>query len=64
MEENIAEYVRICNVCQRSKTIRHKRFGVLEPIDVPMRLWNAISMDFIVGLPESQGYMKIGVIVD
>ena len=64
MDEHITEYVRTCDVCQRSKTIRPKKFGLLEPIDVPMRLWNAISMDFIVGLPESQGYTRIWVIVD
>ena len=29
-----------------------------------MRPWTAISMDFIVGLPKSEGYMKIWVIVD
>ena len=51
-------------MCQRSKTIRHKKFGLLEPIDVPMRLWNAISMDFMAGLPESLGYTKIWAIVD
>ena len=50
MDEHIAEYVKACDVCQRNKTIRHKKFGLLEPIDVPMRPWNAISMDFIVDL--------------
>ena len=50
MDENIAEYVKTCDVCQHNKTIRHKKFGLLEPIDVPMRPWNAISMDFIVDL--------------
>ena len=59
MDENISEYVRTCDVCQRSKTIRHKKFGLLESIEVPIRPWNSISMDFIVGLPESQGYTKI-----
>jgi len=29
-----------------------------------MRPWNSISMDFIVALPESKGYMKVWVIVD
>ena len=29
-----------------------------------MRPWNAISMDFIVSLPESERYTKIWVIVD
>jgi len=29
-----------------------------------MRPWTAISIDFIVGLPKSDGYTKIWVIVD
>ena len=51
-------------MCQRSKTITLKKFGSLEPINVPIRSWNAISVDFIAGLPESQGYTKIWLIFD
>jgi len=64
MDENITEYVRSCDVCQHNKVIRHKKFGLLEPLEVPMRPWTAISMDFIVGLPKSKGSTKIWVIVD
>ena len=64
MEEHITEYVRSCDVCQSNKVIRHKKYGLLEPLEVPMRRWMAISMDFIVGLPKSEGYPKIWVIVD
>jgi len=44
--------------------MRHKKFGLLEPLEVPMRPWTAISMDFIVGLPKSNGYTKIWVLVE
>jgi len=64
MDENITVYVRSCNVCQRNKVIRHKKYRLLEPLEVPIRPWTAISMDFIVGLPKSDGYRKIWVIVD
>ena len=64
MDENMTEYVRSCDVCQPNKVIRHKKIGLLEPIEVPMRPWTAISMDLIVGLPKSEGYTKIWVIVD
>src|SRR5207302_6960566 len=56
MDDYITEYVRTCDTCQRSKTARHKRFGLLSPIEVPLRPWKSISMDFIIGLPESVGY--------
>jgi len=64
IDENITEYVRYCDICQRNKVIRHKNSRLLEPLEVPMRQWTAISMDFIVGLPKSDGYTKIWVIVD
>ena len=64
MDKHIAEYVKTCDICQRNKTIRHKKFGLLEPIDVPMRPWNPISIDFIVSLAGSEGYTMIWVIVD
>jgi len=64
MDESITEYVRSCDVCQRNKVIRHKKYGLLEPLEVPMKPWTAISMDCIVGLPKSDGYTKIWVIVD
>jgi len=64
MDEKITEYVHSCDVSQRNKVIRHKKYGLLEPLEVPMRPWTAISMDFIVGLPKSNGYTQIWVIED
>ena len=64
MGDNITEYACSCDVCQCNKVIRHKMFGLLEPLEVPTRPWTAIFMDFIVGLPKSEGYTKIWVIVD
>jgi len=52
MDEQITEYVPSCAIWQHNKVIRHKKYGLLEPIDVPMRPWTSISMDFIVGLPK------------
>ena len=64
MDQDIEEYVRSCDCCQRNKTARHKKYGELLPLEVPYRPWTSISMDFIVGLPESNGMTKIWVIVD
>jgi len=64
MDENITEHIRSCDVCQLNKVIRHKKYGLLEPIEVPIRPWTAISRDFIVGIPKSDGYTKLWVIVD
>jgi len=64
MDEKITEYVRSCDVCQRNKVIRHNKYGLLEHLEVPMRPWTAISMDFIFRLPNSDGYTKRWVIVE
>jgi len=37
MDENITKYVGCCDVCQPTKVIRHKKYGILEPLEVPMR---------------------------
>jgi len=52
INEQMTEYVRSCDICQHNKVIRNKKYGVLQPIDVQMRPWTSISMDFIVGLPK------------
>jgi len=64
IDENITEYVRSCDICQRNKVIRHKKFGLIELLEVPMKPWTSISVDFIVGLPKSDRYTKIWVIVE
>jgi hypothetical protein len=64
MDQHIQEYVQSCNNCQRNKTERHTKYGEKQPLEVPCNPGTSISMDFIVGLPESGGYTKIWVIVD
>lgn len=38
--------------------------GLLQPLSVPKKIWQDISMDFIVGLPKSQCKEAIVVLVD
>jgi hypothetical protein len=55
MDEEVREYVRSCDVCQRDKVSRHKRYGLLQPLEILYRPWTSISADFITTLPESDG---------
>ena len=64
MEEDIELYVRTCLVCQLDKTERKKQAGLLQPLPIPERPWESISMDFIVGLPAVDGFRSIMVVVD
>src|SRR5438128_56870 len=65
MKRDVAEYVALCDTCQRVKAEHQRPAGLLQPLKVPEWKWEEISMDFIVGLPRTQsGHDSIWVIVD
>jgi hypothetical protein len=65
MKRVVAEYVALCDNCQRVKAKRQIPAGLLQPLKIPQWKWEEISMDFIVRLPTTQsGYDSIWVIVD
>jgi hypothetical protein len=54
MKRAVAEYVALCNNCQRVKAERQRIAGLLQPLKIPQWKWEEISMDFVVGLPTKQ----------
>ncbi|WVZ90376.1 hypothetical protein U9M48_036683 [Paspalum notatum var. saurae] len=65
MKRAVAEYVAVCDTCQRVKAEHQRPAGLLQPLKIPEWKWEEISMDFIVGLPRTQkGYNSIWVVVD
>jgi hypothetical protein len=64
MVADIEGYVRSCEICQRTKTPRHARFGLLHPLELAYSPWESISMDFITDLPPSNECTQVWVIVD
>lgn len=69
MRREVNRYVAACPVCQKTKPRHHKPYGMLQPLPIPDRPWQEISMDFITGLPKARsnsaaGYDSILVIVD
>lgn len=64
MKQSITQFVQACSVCHQAKADRTKLPGLLQPLPVPERAWQVISMDFIEGLPTSQGFNCILVVVD
>jgi hypothetical protein len=65
MKREIAKYVSECDTCQRVKASHLKVSGTLQPLPIPSWKWEDISMDFIVGLPNtSQKHDSIWVIID
>jgi len=60
----VLSYVDGCDVCQRGKSFPEMPAGKLMPNPIPNVPWTDISLDFIMGLPEAQGYDTILVICD
>jgi hypothetical protein len=65
MKRDVAEYVALCDTCQRVKAKHQRPAGLLQPMKMPEWKWEEVGMDFIMGLPHTQrGYDSIWVIVD
>ena len=55
MRSDILLYVRECLQCQQVKVEQKRLPGELQPLDVPGKKWESISMDFITKLPTTRG---------
>jgi hypothetical protein len=64
MREDFKRFVDRCRICQHSKGKRQNA-GLYQPLPIPDRPWDAVSMDFILGLLRTQrGFDLIFVVVD
>lgn len=64
MTVEIQNYIRNCDICQRSKFDPAAKLGLLQPLPISSGIWQSISLDFIEGLPPSNGKHCILVVVD
>ena len=69
LRNDVEAYVKGCNVCLLSKTVRNKPYGDLQALPIPTHRWKDLLMDFVTGLPIStnwkgESYNSILVIVD
>jgi len=62
--KEVKRYVEGCDQCQRMKNRAEMPAGKLRPNQVPERLWQHISVDFITKLPVSKGHDSILVVCD
>jgi hypothetical protein len=60
----VEDFIKQCSICQQAKHLNQSPAGLLQPLPIPEGIWMDISMDFIEGLPKSNGYSVIMVVVD
>jgi hypothetical protein len=53
MKRDVAEYIALCDICQRVKGKRQQPTGLLQPLQVPEWMWKEFAKDFIMGFAEN-----------
>ena len=64
MKPDVLTFACSCDICQKIKFSNFNKFGFLILNPIPSRLYQSISMDFIVNLPWSGEYNTIFIVVD
>ncbi|GJP72648.1 hypothetical protein CLOP_g3415 [Closterium sp. NIES-67] len=65
LSSDVQKFVTSCTTCQRMKSSKQKKAGLLQPLPVPEQPWQVVSLDFITGLPTTtSGHDAILVVID
>lgn len=65
MNKEITDIVQSCDTCQRTKARRGKVQPPLQPLPVPQKPWEEITIDFVTGIPATKAkHDAILVVVD
>ncbi|KAJ4757727.1 polyprotein [Rhynchospora pubera] len=64
LKQSVHDYVIACHTCQINKGEHVPYPGLLQPLPIPPTAWYSVGLDFITGLPKSQGKDVILVIID
>lgn len=64
MSSDVREFITACSIYARNKPSHQPPAGPLQPLPIPHRPWSCISVNFITGLPPSDGNTTILTITD
>jgi hypothetical protein len=65
MAKEVQQYIHTCESCQRNKPSNQLPAGLLQPLPIPDRPWQTITMDFVGPLPKTpRGFDSVTVFVD
>ncbi|GJP54433.1 hypothetical protein CLOM_g13518 [Closterium sp. NIES-68] len=65
MADDVQKFVTSCSTCQRMKSSKQKKAGLLQPLPIPEQPWQVVTLDFITGLPTTtSGHDAILVVID
>jgi hypothetical protein len=65
MKMDVVDYIGRCMECQKVKVEHRYPMSFLQPLPIPEKKWEVITMDFITGLPRmNKQHDSIMVVVD
>ncbi|GJP44696.1 hypothetical protein CLOM_g4057 [Closterium sp. NIES-68] len=65
MADDVQKFVTSCDKCQRMKSSKQKKEGLLQSLPVPEQPWQVVSLDFITRLPPTtSNHDAILVVID
>ena len=64
MGDQTRSFVVACPVCAQNKGTNRPSSGLLHPLPIPRRPWSHLALDFVSGLPLSEGNTVVLTVVD
>ncbi|XP_028456278.1 uncharacterized protein LOC114570230 [Perca flavescens] len=64
MGDQTRSFVAACPVCAQNKGTNRPSSGLVHPLPIPQRPWSHLALDFVSGLPLSEGNTVVLTVVD
>jgi predicted aspartyl protease len=64
LSATVERFIRNCHACRRANAPRDRTPGLLNPLPIPQRPWQHITMDFQSFPPDTHGYDTVFVVID